>query len=184
MQAYNLAIKTGSEVLALVLYDENVHHYATEVLEPIINEDAGRKIIIKLLTREDKKRKPAAEPSAAAAPNPAAPVAEAPLEMAPELDTEESELIPDMNERVQYFKQQVPILLKEAEDISLIKRPSKGCEVCVLLATPAQKVVTWATPKLEPLFKTEQGQSYLKSILVTSTLPPPAAASGTLHNFT
>lgn len=166
-----------------MLYDENVHHYATELLEPIINEDAGRKIIIKLLTREDKKRKPAAE--AANKPAPAAPpsatsaasaVQEPPITMAPEVDTESAELIADLDERIQYFKQQVPVLLREAEDISLIKRPSKGCEVSVLVATPSQKVVTWATPKLEPLFKTEQGQAYLRSILVTSTIPAPAAA--------
>lgn len=177
-----MAVKTGSEILALVLFDESVHHYATEALEPIINEDAGRKIIIKLLTREDKKRKPAAAAAAGttteAPAKPAAPVTETPLEMAPEVDTESAELIEDLKERVQYFKEHVPALLREAEDISLVKRPSKGCEVCVLLATPAQKVVTWATPKLEPLFKTEQGQAYLRTVLVTATKPPAAAASG------
>ncbi len=57
----------------------------------------------------------------------------------------------------------------QAEDLSLEKRPAKNAEVLVLIATPAQKVISWATARLEPLIKTEQGRTLLSSILSTAS---------------
>lgn len=147
---------------AIVLYDESLHHYCSEAFESLINEEAGRKIIAKLLLKEDKKKK-AQESS----PKPT--VSEPPLgPIEAEVDTEASEFIENVEEREKHFKTQVAIVLKQAEDLSLLKRPSHGCEVCFLVATPAKKIVSWSTPKLEPLYKSEQGQNYLKAVLTSS----------------
>jgi hypothetical protein len=43
------------------------------------------------------------------------------------------------------------------------------------IATPNQKIISWATPKLEPLVKSEQGQKLIKAILHTTTSEPSPA---------
>jgi hypothetical protein len=122
-----------------------------------------------------------------APPPPAEPLPDPVIDpVVPEVDTDSSEFIENVDEREKAFKAQVKWLVTEvtryvslvalflqvclqAEDMSYLKRPAKQAEVLVLVATPSQKVVSWATPKLEPLFKTEQGRTLLSSILSTSS---------------
>jgi len=162
-RSFNLAISTGAEVLTVVEFDESIHHYATDALDPMINQDAGRKLLIKLLSPDPKAKPAAQQPSMAAAPEPVDPEF-------PEIDTDNTEFVTDVDKRELAFKEQTKLILAEAEAISVLRRPQKKTEVLVLIATPAQKVVSWATPKLEPLIRTEHGQALLSSLLATNSL--------------
>jgi len=176
--SYNLGVTSGAEVLTVVLWDGTINHYATEGLEPMINQDAGRKLLIKLLTKDDKKPGPPPtdrhqqeEQERAAVKFFSGEMPPDPIEdpVLPEVDTESSQPIEEPQAREKAFKEQVAAILHEAQDISLLKRPAKGAEVLVLIATPAQKVFSWATARLEPLIKTEQGRSLISSILQTAS---------------
>jgi len=166
-RAYNIGISTGAHTCALVVFDDSVHHFATDGLDPLISNDKGRKVLANLCLKAKDKLKdkvtvvPASTPVAVEEPRDDPVVAE--------LDTESSEFIMDLAQREAYFKREVSLLIEEAKDISHVRRPSKGCEVLVLVAAPNLKVISWATPKLDPLIRTEQGKALLSAILTSSS---------------
>jgi len=146
-------------VLVLVLFDEEIYHYSTEALEPIINEDRGRKLIIKLLSEN------------AEEPINQADVDSTEADVVP-VDTDSSQFIIDVTTREKVFKEQVALIMRECQDISVIKKPQRKAEVLFLVSVrtgaPSGKIISWATPKLEPLIKTEQGKKLIEAILFTS----------------
>jgi len=169
-KSYNLAILTGTEVLVLVLFDEHIYHYATESLDPIINEDRGRKLIIKLL-----------------AENAGEPINQSDVVSKEDditsVDTDSSQFIVDVDSREKVFKEQVAYIIKECQDISLLKKPLRKAEVLFLVAvqSSASKIISWATPKLEPLIKTEQGKKLIEAVLITSAPPISSTDSSKLQ---
>lgn len=85
----------------------------------------------------------------------------------------------------------------QCENLSILKKPSQGIEIMLLVlesfsstrccpglsfaqvATPSRRVISWATPKLEPLYKSEQGGTLVKSILFTAHTDPSEVTAST-----
>jgi hypothetical protein len=133
-------VTTGAEVLTVVFWDENFHHFATEGLEPMINQDAGRKLLIKMMTPKEKvenqviklfqtkippsvltltladldlQLKPGQVP-----PPPPEPVPDPVVDpVFPEVDTDSSEFIENVDEREKAFKDQVKWIVKEVRKL-------------------------------------------------------------------
>jgi len=175
-KAYMLGVLTACDILLLFSFKGQIQSYASPQLEPLITEERAKNLFTRLLCQPTQKKELANAMTDAAKPEEKKEDEEE-FEEEKEEDLDDAHEIEDDAEREKAFRSRYVQLHNQCVKVSVLAHPEEGADVFLLIATPAKKIFSFATPKLQPMVSTPIGQNMIKAFLNANHPVPQALSS-------
>eukprot|EP01129_Flabellula_baltica_P001482 TRINITY_DN11392_c0_g1_i1.p1 TRINITY_DN11392_c0_g1~~TRINITY_DN11392_c0_g1_i1.p1 ORF type:complete len:189 (+),score=36.10 TRINITY_DN11392_c0_g1_i1:17-583(+) len=148
--SHEFAFKTGSDVLVILVRRGRIFSYATPNLKPLIEEEQGRALIVKLLYDKYKDQLMTMDGTA--------------HENLDHVQYEPEDFIVDDDERYDYLVSTFTVIRDRFLNKTLPRNPS-GVDGIFLAATLARQILQMSSPTLAPMVKTQEGMNLIQMLL-------------------
>jgi hypothetical protein len=167
-ECYKLGVETQSQVLVIASWHGKVVTWATDMFEPLVAEEQGRKVIASMLKDqvEEAAKRAAVE-----------------LELSKKAESQQQQKAENQNDddrndddswakdivyleddklRFESFKEHLVNALRGVHEIPQLY---EGGEACTVIASPSGKIFSHASPALKPLVESKTGRGMLMALL-------------------
>jgi len=148
-KVHDMALKTYSDALMIIVRNGRVFSYATDKLSPLVGETDGRALVVKMLYDYYKGDLFSFKPDESEGPF--------------NVDYPDLRVIIDDDERHNYLVQNFMAIREKF--LPKLKPNPNGAEGLFLVATLAKQILQMASPGLKPLVGTSEGQKVIQTLL-------------------